>query len=87
MDIKLIGEASGYIAAIIGAFVFFPQVIQSWKSKHTKDVSLLSFILITIASVLWVVYGATINSIQVFLVNIVIFILSMTMLVLKRKYG
>lgn len=87
MDMKLVGEISGYVAATIGAFVFFPQVIQSWKSKNTKDVSFLSFLLISIVSALWTVYGIANHALPIILVNIVIFILSVIMLFLKRKYG
>lgn len=87
MDVKIYTEIIGYAAAFIGTCIFLPQVIKSWTSKRTKDVSLLSFLLIAIGSVLWVIYGLLIQAIPIALVNAVILVLSLIMLYLKRKYG
>ncbi|MBI1871857.1 hypothetical protein HYS10_00365 [Candidatus Collierbacteria bacterium] len=46
MSKQIITDVFGYGASMLGTIVFLPQVIQIWKSKQTRDVSLLSFSLI-----------------------------------------
>lgn len=87
MDTKLLTDLVGYTAAALGTCVFLPQVIKSWQTKRTKNVSFLSFLLLSIGAVLWVIYGLLINATPVFVVNGIILVLSMCMLILKRKYG
>jgi len=65
---------------------FLPQVIKAWKSKHTKDISLIMFIVLTIGIFLWVVYGFLILSMPVIAANVVTFVLALTILILKLKY-
>ena len=50
---KLIGN----LAATIGAIIFLAQVIQTVKTKETKNLSLQSFILLSVSNSLWFTYG------------------------------
>lgn len=86
MDTKNIADVIGYIAAGIGIAVYIPQVARSFKTKKTKDISLTSFLLIFIVSILWTIYGILISAPPVILVNFVILILSSIILYLKKKY-
>jgi len=79
-------EIIGYIASVIAIAMYFPQVIKSWKTKQMKGISSLTFLLISFNSILWATYGILINSIPVILANFVVLILTIFMLVLKKKY-
>ncbi len=87
MNLLQIADIFGYAAAGIGIVTFLPQIIQSWKTKNTKAISFLTLSLITTGSALWIVYGAIMKAVPIFFVNIIIFIFSLFMLYLKRKYG
>lgn len=87
MNTVQIADAIGYIAAVIGIFTFLPQVIKCWQTKHTKDISLLTYSLLTIGAGLWTIYGLLLGAIPIILVNAVIGALSLFMVVLKLKYG
>jgi MtN3 and saliva related transmembrane protein len=75
-------EVVGIIAGALSCTTFLPQVIKTWKSKSTKDVSLTMFVIASIGTALWLLYGILINSISIIGTNIVVLIFSLTMLVL-----
>lgn len=75
-------EVIGILAGALSCTTFLPQVIKTWKSKSTKDVSLTMFLIATLGTTLWLVYGILINSISIIGTNIVVLIFSITMLFL-----
>jgi MtN3 and saliva related transmembrane protein len=75
-------EVIGIIAGAFSCTTFLPQVIKTWKSKSTEDVSLTMFLIATLGTTLWLVYGIMINSIAIIGTNIVVLFFSITMLVL-----
>lgn len=87
MDTIALANIIGYIAAIVGTVMFLPQVIRSWKTKHTKDISFISYSLLAASTFLWIIYGVLMNAYPIIFVNAVICILSIFLLILKRKYG
>lgn len=78
--------AIGLIAGALTTSSFLPQVIKAWKTKSTKDISLHMYIVLTTGVFLWMVYGLLINSLPVILTNVVTFILTLSILILKIKY-
>ncbi len=78
-------EIVGMIAGALSCTTFLPQVIKTWKSKSTKDVSLNMFLIASIGTTLWLVYGILIHSISIIGTNIVVLIFSLTMLLLFFK--
>lgn len=86
MDQKIIIDLIGYIAVIIGTSMFAPQAIKIWKTKETKGISLLSFSLLALVSLLWAIYGFLLNAMPVILVNVIVGILSLFIVLMKLKY-
>ena len=86
MSKLIITDIFGYGASMLGMIVFLPQVIQIWKSKQTRDVSLFSFSLIAFGTILWIVYGILISALPIIIVNVVIFVLSSLIIIMKLKY-
>ena len=76
----------GFAAGALTTLAFLPQVIKAFVTKQTKDVSLLTFIALTIGISLWLVYGILIDSLPVILANAISLILVSTMLIFKIKY-
>jgi MtN3 and saliva related transmembrane protein len=73
-------EVIGIIAGAFSCTTFLPQVVKTWKSKSTKDVSLNMFLIATLGTTLWLIYGIMINSISIIATNIVVLFFSLTML-------
>lgn len=76
----------GLIAAVLTTGSFLPQAIKTWKTKSTKDVSIVMYLLLCTGIILWTAYGFLINSIPVIAANVVSFIFTFAILALKIKY-
>ena len=80
-------ELVGSVAAFFTTIAFVPQVIQTWKSKHARDLSLGMFSLFTTGVLLWLVYGVLIGSWPIIIANIVTDGLAVTILYFKLRFG
>lgn len=79
-------EVLGYIAGSLTTLAFVPQVIQIYKSKSAKDVSLAMFLLFTVGVIMWLTYGLMTKSLPVVAANSVTLLLSIVILFFKYKY-
>ena len=77
----------GYIAGILVVISLLPQVIQSWKTKSTKDISLWRYIIYVTGLILWIVYAIIIKNGPVAIMNTIGLILASFILYLKIKHG
>jgi len=66
---------------------FFPQVVKAYKSKHTKDISLIMILMQFTGLVCWLVYGLLISDIPLIASNIMAVMLALILLLLKVKHG
>ncbi|MBI5234488.1 MAG: SemiSWEET transporter [Deltaproteobacteria bacterium] len=80
--LTVLGLAAGAITTIS----FIPQVVKTWKTKSTKDISAGMFLMLSVGLVLWIIYGIYIQSLPVILTNVLTLVLVSLMLVLKRCY-
>ncbi len=78
--------AIGLLAGSLTTISFLPQVIKTWKTKSTRDVSLQMFVLFCSGVFLWIVYGLFIGNIPIIATNIVTLSLASTILFFKLKY-
>ena len=81
--ISILGLAAG--ACTTGSFV--PQVVKSWKTKETKDLSLAMLVLVVVGIAMWLAYGIITRDVPIMSANAVSLVLTVTMLVLKIRYG
>ncbi|HDH49780.1 MAG TPA: hypothetical protein ENG95_00580 [Nitrospirae bacterium] len=77
----------GLLAGTCTIISFLPQVIKTAKTKKTKDISLAMYAVLAVGLFMWVIYGVLLNSYPIILANSVSFILAVTILVLKIRYG
>ncbi len=76
----------GLLAGTLTTISFFPQMLKTWKTRSTKDISLEMFLLFCSGLLLWIVYGLFLKDIPVIMTNVATFILAFPILVLKLKY-
>ena len=81
--ITYIGFFSGFCTTI----AFVPQAYKAWKTKRTKDISLMMFLIFTTGVVSWLVYGVLTNNLPIILANIVTLFLAFLILVAKIKFN
>lgn len=77
----------GLAAATCTTIAFLPQVVKIARTKHTKDISLLMYCILTFGFVLWLIYGLLIQNLPIIAANSVILALAMVILILKIRYG
>ena len=76
----------GVVAATLTSAAGLPQVIKSWKTKSTKDLSLAMIIQILAGVTLWAIYGIAKNDLPLMYAQTVAYIFYIFLLVLKIKY-
>jgi len=77
----------GLVAASLTTFAFLPQSIRAIKTKHTKDLSLPTLIMLEVGIVIWIIYGFLISDIPLLAANTISFVFMTVTLRLKLKYG
>lgn len=80
--VDIIGYAAGFFILIS----IIPQIIKSWKTKSTKDLSLPKYIIYTSGVLLWLIYGIVITNGPMILINSINIVLASSMLYLKLRY-
>lgn len=77
----------GYIAGVCTTSAFLPQAIKIVKTKHTKDISLIMYSVLTTGIVLWCVYAWINRDWPLALANGVTLFLVVWILILKIRFG
>jgi len=77
----------GSVAGISTTGAFLPQVIRTWRTRSTRDISLGMFLLTTFGLVLWLVYGLEMDDWPLIVADAVSLLLVVTILGLKLRYG
>ena len=77
----------GLVAAACTTTAFFPQILQVYRTKQTRDLSLPTFILLTTGIFLWLVYGILLESLPIILANFITLIGCFYIVIMKIKYG
>lgn len=77
----------GYLAGLITAFTFLPQVIKTWKTKSAKDVSLAMFVIAFSNQILWLAFGILRDDPVIIITNAVMLVMTCVMISLKLKYN
>ena len=80
-------EIVGYLAGFIVAIALLPQVIKAWRTKSTKDISILWNLIFITGLILWVVYGIVNKILPLAIFASVEATMAASLLVLKLKYG
>jgi MtN3 and saliva related transmembrane protein len=75
----------GFVAASLTTFAFFPQAIKVIRTRDTKSISLVMYIVVTVGLMLWLIYGILLNDLPLILANFITLIPAITILVLKIR--
>ncbi len=76
----------GLVAATCTTISFLPQAIKTIKTKHTKDLSLGMYTVLTTGVFLWFLYGILIQNLPIILANGITLVFTATILFLIIKY-
>jgi MtN3 and saliva related transmembrane protein len=77
----------GFIGAFITVSAFVPQVIRTWRTRHTRDLSLGMVALLATSGAIWLAYGIYIRDWPVILTNVGMLTLNGTLVTAKLRFG
>jgi MtN3 and saliva related transmembrane protein len=80
-------ELLGFVAAFCTTAAFVPQLVRVLRLRSARDVSLPTFVMFSVGVFLWLLYGLDIGSKPVIASNGVTLVLSVSILILKLRYG
>lgn len=69
----------GLFAGVCVTISVVPQIVKVWKTKKVKQISLLTFSVLTFGIGIWVVYGILKNDLPIIITNSVSFCLNLIM--------
>jgi MtN3 and saliva related transmembrane protein len=80
--------AIGLFASILSSATFVPQVFKAWRTKSVGDLSIYTILIVTVSTIVWLVYGFFNDPllVPVVLCNGFIFLLSLVLLYFKLTF-
>ena len=81
--VTLLGLAAGTLTTV----AYLPQVVKTWRSRSTGDLSLAMFLVMVTGNLLWLAYGLTIGDLPLVAANAVSTLLQGIVLGFKLRYG
>lgn len=84
---SLLSLIIGLVAGVLCTVSFLPQVVKVFKTKHTRDLSLVTFSMLSLGVFLWLIYGILIKEFPVIAANSATLILTLVIVAMKVKYG
>jgi MtN3 and saliva related transmembrane protein len=76
----------GYVAAVLTTISFLPQLIRVVKLRSARDISLGMFLIFSVGTLFWLIYGLLSHSPPVWIANAVTLALSVSILILKLRF-
>jgi MtN3 and saliva related transmembrane protein len=77
----------GIVAGFCTTISIVPQIIKTYKTRHTKDLSLGMFCLLALGVATWCVYGVLIEELPIIVANGITFLLVLYIIIMKIKHG
>ncbi|NEQ73287.1 MAG: hypothetical protein F6K23_09525 [Okeania sp. SIO2C9] len=78
--------ALGLLAGSLTTISFLPQVIKTWRTRSTKDISLEMFAIFCSGVLIWIIYGILVKDTPVIFTNVATLTLASPILWFKLKY-
>jgi MtN3 and saliva related transmembrane protein len=79
--------ALGLLAGTLTTIAFVPQVLKTWRTRSTHDISLGMFAIFVTGVSIWIVYGLLIGDVPVILTNVATLALAGIILIFKVRNG
>ncbi len=77
----------GLLAGVCTTISFIPQMWRIHRTKQTRDLSLWAYVLLSVGLFLWVIYGVMDRAIAIVLPNVLVWIMSFYIIMMKIKHG
>jgi MtN3 and saliva related transmembrane protein len=79
-------EVAGHAGAFLSSITFIPQVYKAWQSKSVGDLSLAMMVIVFSSTLVWLIYGVSLNLLPVIICNSIIAVLSLMLIYFKFSF-
>lgn len=80
-------EVASTIAGTVMAFAGVPQVIKIFQRKSAKDISAVTYMIVEVGAIIWILYGLEIKSFPLVLTNCLGMLTNTLILIGCHLYG
>jgi MtN3 and saliva related transmembrane protein len=80
-------EAIGTVGAVCTTMSFVPQVMQIWRTRSVRDVSLPMYVMFVTGVACWLVYGVLLNAWPIIVANGLTLGLALVVISMKLRWG
>jgi MtN3 and saliva related transmembrane protein len=77
----------GFVAGSCTTLAFLPQVIRTWRTRSTEDISLGMFSLMVFGIALWLFYGVIIGDWPLIVADGISLLFAAAILAMKVRFG
>ena len=77
----------GFFAGLLTSGAAIPQVLQTYRTKHARDLSMSQLVLLTSGMSLWLTYGIFLNDLPLILANVFSIVCYTALIVMKIRYA
>lgn len=77
----------GLVAAFCTTFAYLPQVVRTWRTRSTEDLSLGMLLVLVTGTALWLAYGLLLPDLPLVAANGLSLLLTGAILGCKLRYG
>lgn len=81
--LPFLASISGTVLGLSG----FPQVIKIFRTKSAKDIAPLTYLIVEVGSIIWILYGLELKNFPIVLANILGFTTTSLILIGYYLYG
>jgi MtN3 and saliva related transmembrane protein len=76
----------GFFAGILTSGAAVPQVFQTYRTKHARDLSMSQLVLLNLGMLLWLIYGAFLGDLPLIYANTFSIFCYSALIVMKLHY-
>ena len=76
-------EILGFTATALGTLALIPQIIKTYTSRTVVGISLITYVIICLNSVLWITYGVVLTLTPLIIQSLITFTSAFVMIIMK----
>jgi MtN3 and saliva related transmembrane protein len=76
----------GFFAGLLTSGAAVPQVFQTYRTRHARDLSMLQLVLLDLGMLLWLVYGAFLGDLPLIIANLFSMVCYSVLIAMKLRY-
>jgi MtN3 and saliva related transmembrane protein len=78
---------AGFFAGILTSGAAIPQVLQTYRTKHARDISMWQLVLLNFGMLLWLIYGISLNDLPLIYANVFSIACYSSLIAMKLRYA